>query len=148
MESELAMRDTIDVDLLRDRLEYVTAHPEEHDQGWWGVKRGCGTAYCIAGHVVIARGYELEWGEMSDIGPDGEYYAEIVRGTYHSISYIAQRELGLNAAQAVALFAGINSLWKLWHLAEEFTNGAITMPAGIEPTDRDRAETHGLDVAF
>lgn len=33
-------------------LRHIEGHPEEWDQGLWGIQSPCGSRFCFAGHVV------------------------------------------------------------------------------------------------
>lgn len=50
--------------LLRRTLEYIEAHPEEHDQRHWAQRTACGTTMCIAGTAVMLGipNAEFAWG--------------------------------------------------------------------------------------
>lgn len=128
---------TINVDLLRQTLEYITAHPEEWDQEQWAIKDSCGTAYCAAGTTVVLhdgkdainwdsahrRNYGSRLSTDEAIRPDGEWIG---------IRDRAQELLGLNHFQADRLFDASNTLYDLWAIAESMTDGVIEIPQKIE----------------
>lgn len=130
---------TINVPLLRKVLEHITAHPEEWDQEVWAKKtteNSCGTACCVAGWTAVFSGHSLVWDEGEALAvrrPDdwngltGFSPTGITADLVH-ISYLAREELGLDDGAACALFAGGNSLSRLWALAHHFTNGEIEIP--------------------
>lgn len=115
---------TLNVPLLTKVLDHITAHPEEHDQRSWAIRKdGCGTACCVAGWAVVMSGHEFAWWEWSD----GDVADETV--DHELIGHVAQRELGLTYEQARLMFRGDNTLYTLWYLAAEYTHGEITPPA-------------------
>lgn len=119
----------IDVPLLRKALEHITEHPEEWKQGFWVTKYDCGTVYCLAGHVAIMTGHEIDWGsEAWRFAPDREatLASGVVGGQY--ISDVAREALGLSRDHAETLFCGSNTLPELWELAHSYTNGEIEIP--------------------
>lgn len=118
----------INIPLLRKTLEYITAHPDEWEQGVWGkrVWQGnvCRTSHCLAGHAVVLNGDELSW-TLNRY--NGVRFA-CLNDAPMSIRDRAQELLGLTYYQAGQLFESANSLRKLWTLAGEFTNGEIEAP--------------------
>lgn len=122
----------IDVPLLRKVLEHITAHPEEHQQGWWGEKTSCGTAYCVAGHVAVMTGHEIQWELDCD---DVSAYRASRTQDGRQIMDVAREALGLTLVQAQDLFAGDNSRSNLWHLASQMTNGEIEVPPSMLRTE-------------
>lgn len=42
--------------LAQQVLDYIEAHPEEHDQMTWGKQTACGTSMCIAGTAAFLAG--------------------------------------------------------------------------------------------
>ena len=99
----------------RPRLEALAAHllanRPHHDQREYAVRGECGTSHCAAGWAIVLEGYEPAWGETDDkatiaaFGP-GEvaYMAYDPIGRYVDIDTEAARLLGLDDAQAEALF--------------------------------------------
>jgi hypothetical protein len=117
--------DTVDVPLLRKQLEWATAHPEEHYQGDWVQETECGTAYCIAGHTVVDAGYEIHQDPRTD-----EVLVTTEQGKRH-VGDVARELLGLpvdSLCHSSRLFAGGNSLHRLWELASQYTGGQIQIP--------------------
>lgn len=43
----------MNMELLKKVRDHIVAHPEEHNQGTWGEKVGCGTVACAAGWTVL-----------------------------------------------------------------------------------------------
>jgi hypothetical protein len=123
----------INVPLLRKELEYITAHPEEHDQLIWlrnrfeGENR-CGTAGCLAGNAVLHAGRVEGW---TDVKYDGRKY--VVGPTRYfpsggSWTDVGAELFGLNTDQAIDLFDETNTLRRMWRLANRFTYGEIEIP--------------------
>lgn len=53
---------TLDIPFARKVLEHLIAHPEEHNQDFFGVQTPCGTRGCIAGTAVMMHPEgELQW---------------------------------------------------------------------------------------
>lgn len=126
---------SIDIERLRDVLEHVTAHPDEHNQTVWAWRADldialtkmiphCGTAMCLAGHTVVLAGRKIDWATATRSGEA----VRVVDGG--RISDEARKLLGLAYDQAEALFDDGNSLADLWRIAGELTDGAIVSPVG------------------
>lgn len=137
--------ETINVELLRGRLEHITEHRAAWDQRYWATKTPCGTAGCIAGHVVMEAGYIIVWSSFTS--PNGTVYGDFT-SEGDLIGHVARELLGLTLAQAADLFDQNNSLYRLWLLSSEFTNGAIQVPEGVEPDEYDRARAADTDPVF
>lgn len=111
----------INVPPLRKALEYVTDHPEEHNQLTWAQRRSCGTTGCLAYHIAVIAGHEARWGDFTWDNAQAAYHVT----TGETIKVVAAREIGLDLIQSDLLFAGSNSVDRLWELAAEFTDGEI-----------------------
>lgn len=89
--------------LIRKLREHIAAHPEEHDQAWWGIRTSCGTTLCAGGRTVELAGWRPLW-----IFFDGEYFfrrcSHPEAGEVLRVSDVAERELGLTAGEAAHLF--------------------------------------------
>ena len=113
--------DTTCIPLLRKVMEYVTAHPEEHDQHYWGVKRveapPCGTTHCIGGWALVLSGADLIWkyGQVLDVIIDGDMAPPFVA---------ARKVLGLTLAEAIRLFYA-KDIDAIWRVVEDITDGAL-----------------------
>jgi hypothetical protein len=92
--------------LLRKTLEHIEAHPEEHDQGTWGLETQCGTTMCFAGQAVVLDGLSPIWTNLIQGPADERQMISVVMkdGTLHSVYDGAQRILGLSNGEAEALF--------------------------------------------
>lgn len=124
----------VDAPRLRKELEYVTAHRDRWLQGAWIQSTPCGTVGCLAGNTVMNAGYQPHF--------DGDRATtQFVRDDAASpaserhVADVAADLLGLDTLQANQLFAATNSLYELWAIASEFTNGEIEIP----PEVRDEA---------
>ena len=108
------------VPLLRKALEYITEHPEEHDQSSWARRTPCGTTLCLAGTVAKLTGHDFSW----DVFPDLAFSTT----TGRLISEVAQDELRIDNVDAHLLFHGCDTVDELWEAAEEITDGEIRRP--------------------
>lgn len=94
--------------LIRKLREHIAAHPEEHDQAWWGIRTSCGTTLCAGGRTVELAGWRLLWIPVDAWLPDGEHFVRLCAnpgtGEILNVNDAAQRELGLTTAEAVHLF--------------------------------------------
>lgn len=118
------------VDLLRGVLQNITAHPQEWEQGHYAVKTPCGAAYCVAGHVVVAKGHQIDWTlrrTATRIVDTRDLYA--LSPTIHSV---ARESLGLDCDDADLLFRADNTLSDLWRIAEQLSDGRIVAPAEVQ----------------
>lgn len=119
----------INVPLLRKTLEYITAHPEEWDQAYWGTRvindNACNTSHCLAGHAVVLNGDQVLWS-----GDDDTEFANFI-ASGQLIQVRAEHLLGLAPPEARALFSHNNSLYRLWKIANRLTNGEIEIPEDI-----------------
>jgi hypothetical protein len=116
----------VDVPLLIKVLDHITAHPEEWDQETWAIKTSCGTACCVAGHAVVMAGHTLQFGSYY---PGTSSAMRVSDG--RSIENVARQELGLSVDQADLLFNSSNTLYNLWWIACDLTDGAIQVPEGL-----------------
>jgi hypothetical protein len=154
-ETDAPLERSVNVPLLRKTLEW--AHEEwnkklrgeisEWAQGTWmtsttniyGTERtvealragtACGTACCIAGKVALDDGWHQDG--MSGLGGtlrrDGE--------TDNAFD-IGQELLGLNADQAAALFSGYNTIYSLYRIARDITDGEIQAPPELSDAPDD-----------
>lgn len=119
----------INEDLLRRVLEHITAHPEEHDQARWAVRTDCGTAYCVAGHIVVMSGWQVDWSDGMAIRTDEMTHTCGVVGTDKTIASVAAELLGVERGECDdGLFYGGNELDDLWRIAAELTDGRVSRP--------------------
>lgn len=138
------------VPLLRKVLEYIT----ENQHTWmqdsyallfnkstaqWRAEQfnvpvsECGSAFCVAGHVANMAGKLRACGTTFIMKDNND--SPVVDYQIHSF---AQRELDLTTDQANELFWAHQTLWDLWRLAEEFTDGEITIPDDVtQEVDHD-----------
>jgi|SRR6266850_2920309 len=91
--------------LAQATAEYITAHPEEWDQGTWGNKDPeCGTIACFGGTACFIAG-EAEWYEDSDGSGYGHLNSANGR-TDMDFTRVAQTLLGLGDHVSNGLFFG------------------------------------------
>lgn len=50
-------------ELVERTIAYIEAHPEEHSQDEWAIRKHCGTTMCLAGHLVTQAGAKIRWSE-------------------------------------------------------------------------------------
>jgi hypothetical protein len=115
----------VDTNVFDQALGQIKAEPHTWRQTSWGVETECGTAYCLAGHIVTQAGYQMVW-EPWDVGGVQRKAVSCVApsgGRMKLISQVAQRLLGVNETQAEALFDGANDLEDLEHLGKALANG-------------------------
>jgi hypothetical protein len=95
--------------LLRKTMEHIEAHPEEHDQDYWGLMTACGTVMCFAGHAAVFDGATPIWAQTpSDRYPE----MDAVRGVDGPVrvEQYAGRALGLTEKEADDLFWGADDI--------------------------------------
>ncbi len=118
---------TVNAVLLRQVLDHITAHPEQHDQAHFAIRTDCGTAYCLAGHAVVLSGYRIAWEES--LLNRHAFNAKLDDGSTAEIPDLAAELLGLEPGpydeEWPDLFDGGNSRADLWRMASELTDGAI-----------------------
>jgi hypothetical protein len=126
---------TINVELLRQELCWVTEHPRQHDQNLWidnprmatypvpapapGENWACDTTACLAGWTAIHQGWAPVW---EPYGGGGYVTRDGVR---RHAPDVAQEELGLTPDQRRLLFFRAGTVAELWDAASQITDGAI-----------------------
>jgi hypothetical protein len=110
----------VDIERLDGALAWIEAHPEQHDQGVWvrGVVDGrvdCGTTACLAGWVVAQAHPDAVFiPDKLDLSPRMRHIrmhsAVRIGDKAESVSDQARQLLGINDAQADALFSASNDL--------------------------------------
>ncbi len=108
-------------DLLWQVYNYIKAHRKEWDQEVWARKPTnpevtCGTAFCFAGHVVLATYPQAipVWWDSHTVS--GKLLADRVRlgnNRQYDISVLAQKKLGLTYTESLDLFAATNTLTRI-----------------------------------
>jgi len=146
-------------------LEFLTDHPERHDQGTWidtdmvpdshrneelGIvkinpeKWDCGTAGCFAGWHSILNGWAptLRDSENQSMMVKLDKQGRIIDAEAPAI--FTEKDLGLTYAESRVFFSSENSIHDLWLIAETITNGQITVPDSVpanpDPDDSDESE--------
>jgi hypothetical protein len=132
------------LDRLEGALRHIQAHPGEWDQSDWLTVTECGTAACLAGHVVLREGYRVKVAPWY-FDASGQYLTVpqvLVEGEWRTAnvtSEIAQELLGLDDYRAGLLFASSNTLPVLWLAFEVISGGARRAPEGAV-TERQRSD--------
>lgn len=154
----------IKVDRLLSELDFIKANLALWEQGDWfesnlgdsaseaEVERAverlreglhpCGSTGCLAGNSAIhARLVDVRV-EVWSVRGETYRYLEVSPMLNMSWAEAGQTALGLTDRQRGALFAGGNSLWRLYALAQRMTSGQITIPDDVTP-DPVRGDTPG-----
>lgn len=103
-------------------LDYITAHPEEHNQKSWATRLACGTAGCLAYHVCHLSGYEADVNRCEGAIQGVPAVSFLTNGD--GIESRAMKLLGITSNQAVYLFAFHNSVEKMYDMVnnQDFVN--------------------------
>lgn len=126
----------VNVPLLRKTLDWAYGQyqlaerglPSEWTQGDWILRSSateCGTTCCIAGKIALEAG----WKPTMPLLGGGEVQRD---GEVAFVADVAQRELGLTGGQAEELFAGANTIERLYRLAGQCTSGEIQPPPELD----------------
>lgn len=92
-----------DFEKLDERIAYLEAHPDEHDQANFGVRTPCGTVCCLAGSTILQyapekvawRSYSRDLAELAVNGSSP---------TFNTLGSIAAEILGLTEEDQEVLF--------------------------------------------
>jgi hypothetical protein len=103
------------LDPLRRVLKKIDKEPGKWRQDRFGFKTKCGTAYCVAGHVVAMSKLAMDWIEDLDCAGAKEA-CKLKDGRY--IHDVAQELLGLTEDEAGWLFSAVNSRQDIQEAAE------------------------------
>lgn len=119
--------------LLREVLEYITAHPEEHDQSTWGQIKNGRVVGCVGFHAVQLSGdYRLIF-EIFDTHRAGQYAKALDSNNNELLisdaAYKALRIDRVTPSGAYRLFIGCETVDDLWQIASELTGGRISRTA-------------------
>lgn len=120
---------TVNVDLLRTELQYVTDHRDEWKQSHWlhpTTKSACGTTGCLFGNAALHAGRVIPLK-----GADGDIWAYKPDHPSGDWIELGAELFGLDFTDAADLAWGQNSLFDLWAIANEITNGAIEIPQSV-----------------
>jgi hypothetical protein len=114
---------TVNAPLMWKVLEHIEAHPEEWDQGFWGVQwgvqRDCTTTYCFAGWACVIGGNDQQQPHLLNDGVRTHLIDETVGGS--EIADEAIELLGIDTDAATVLFDNHNTLDDLRELVERYT---------------------------
>lgn len=120
--------DMLKVPTLRKELEWITSNREAWDQCHWlteTTETECGTVGCLAGNAV-AHSSEYTFSRGKSLYP-----FHIIDQMEVGWSDAAGEVLGLDHFEAADMFSAYNSLYRLWWLANKFSNGEIDIPPAI-----------------
>lgn len=139
---------------LRKELEFITAHPEHWRQDFWWADRSefdnydldednpfqnassqCGTVGCLAGNAVAHSTTYFIQHESNGA------FAPIHKATGHTWDWhtAGAEVLGLTHNEAQMLFSERNTLYRMWSLANEFSEYEIAIPDYIPVDDGCRS---------
>lgn len=103
-------------------------HPETHYQGVFGVKRDCGTAFCIAGQWAVNTGYKTKVGTYPVNSYDPES-GNLIEGVGIEIRfYENQRALDANVEIADLWEDAANALRLPYTASQTLFSGLLTLP--------------------
>jgi hypothetical protein len=111
------------VDLLRRTMDAVLAHPELHNQGFWAIRRDCGTVMCFAGWVCALEGLSMN---VEDLDAD-RVTSSLDNG--EQIDTTAASLLGVDWRSAMELFHADNSTADLKHYVDEIAEHGMIRAA-------------------
>lgn len=115
---------------LNENLRYITDNQDGWKQETWAesitttgdvppTPGACGTSFCLAGWAVVNDGHKLNWTKSARYNPstgkDEYVWSAATTEDGREISELAQEILGLPDKE---MFAGGNSLVRLWDMAE------------------------------
>lgn len=111
--------------LMRKVFEHIDAHPDQWEQQTYGIQTefsGCGTAFCVAGHIAnFDPEVTLDWEHTSS----GEVQLDYVinkDGSRETVHEFATKALNLTDREAGLLFSGSNSRKDLQLIAERIAH--------------------------
>lgn len=119
-------------------LDFIRAHPEQHDQAMWGRRTSCGTTMCFAGTATHLAGHQLLWDtENLGLGDDTATCAvpldHPLSGQYGKyagtalISAVAAYELELDSETGYDLFHTRHTLESLEELVKDIANNTLAL---------------------
>lgn len=147
---------------LQKTLDFITEHPERHDQSTWVAGRpvedfsvdvepdlpsGCGTYGCVAGWLAMqntAAIPEEAWQPLYDY-KNGQWTDQIVGYDFNynlfPVVSVARDVLGVDDERSDGLieqlFDSDRTLEEIWFVAQQLAEGRLRIPEGIEPIDPD-----------
>jgi hypothetical protein len=117
----------VNTDVFDRAIGAIEAEPETWRQSSWGLETECGTSYCLAGHVVVQAGYQMDWvgGYLLNTGERFRAASEcrLPDGEILPIRWAAMKLLGITVTEADYLFHGGNSLEDLKWMGKAIANG-------------------------
>lgn len=106
------------VALLNKVMEHIEAHPEEHDQRYWGIVTACGTKFCFAGHTAMMCGHDPVFDPMGFFVGCRDH-----RGGSQRVDDVARSELGISTRDASRLFFESTTIQQLRAVVDEIASG-------------------------
>ena len=129
----------MNLDKLDAAIEWIEAHPEQHDQAYYNAEQDCGTTMCLAGVIAMQAGWEPAWnlGHQEALHVFGTRSVKRA-GRVGFTSDVAAEILGANEDQRSALFLEAVDLAGIKWLRDEYAESAPSGEAG-ERSDKTTA---------
>ncbi|MFE7797036.1 hypothetical protein [Nocardia sp. NPDC057440] len=109
--------------LLVSAIEQIINHPETWNQGTWGKKNECGTAYCVAGWVLKLSENVIDKFVWDDYYFGSELDLVIINGAKMEPENAASKLLGLGSwADEWSLYSPGNSLQRVLNVVVDWAN--------------------------
>jgi hypothetical protein len=89
-------------------LQRISDHPESLDMSYWAQRSSCGTVACIAGHTVLAMGYQFAFQPFQERASLAFITDRFGSAEYVDIRERARDALGLTDIQADFMFTCFN----------------------------------------
>lgn len=114
---------TYDIPRIRRVMKQIEAEPETLRMASYGLRQGCRTTFCLAGHTVVDEGLTLNWASL--LG-DAQLADGLTDG--RDIHAVAAQLLGFNEREADSIFLSVSvkTPAQLWDVIERATDGAVT----------------------
>lgn len=149
---------------LQQVLDFLTEHPEQHEQQTWLKKvptlessdlAACGTVGCLAGHLSLI-GHTIPdsaWEPFYTYARDGDQLRYwVIRFDQFPVTTAAEEALGLSYVQnpdAVEarglldrMFEGDRTIRQLWELGNELTDGRLRIPENLPEDPNEPCSCH------
>lgn len=123
----------MNLDKLDAAIEWIEAHPEQHDQGDPFARRECGTTACLAGILCLLDGWEPAW---EDDEEEDAYFA-VKNGEKRNAMRLARELLGATRYQADSLFLESWSLDEIKARRDEYATSGEAGERSDHPNPSD-----------
>lgn len=121
----------LNVDLLRQVMAQIEAHPETWNQGNWFRRSDCGTTACFAGWTCQLTGWEPVY-EDEDMPVTGHVERKgAIPALHPHVHEVAVKELGITVAEASRLFFAPTDFATLQDLVEQIIDGVYRPQAVV-----------------